>query len=90
MRALVGEGERIPFGYGVAYRDFCLDTKVAYPLLVHFVVRWARDFRFWLMSVGRPGYREQIEHAAWQNGYGLGLRQGRKIGISWREAGFDP
>ena len=64
----VPEGGYIPNWYGIAYRDFDRDTKVAYPLFLHLLVRWVRDFKFWLMSVARPGYRERVEHAAWARG----------------------
>ena len=81
LDALVGEGERIPWGYGISYRDFERDTKVAYPLGIHFLVRWARDFRFWLMTVGRPGYRERYEQAV----YHLGVEQGRRYEAKLRQ-----
>ena len=68
MRRYVGEGERIPTGYGIAWRDFDTDYKVAYPLVLHLVLRWLRDAKFWLMSVGRPGYREQVEREAYYRG----------------------
>ncbi len=74
MKRLVREGDLIPTGYGIAYRDFNMDMKVAYPLILHLVVRWVRDARFWLMSVGRPGYREEIEQAA----YLMGCTEGNK------------
>jgi len=76
----------IPSGYAIAYRDFSLDTKIAYPIPLHFVVRWARDFRFWLMTVGRPSYRERIEGVAFRAGreiayeqYAMGVRDGRRL-----------
>lgn len=65
------EGQYIPMGYGIAYRDFSRDVNIAYPLGLHFLVRWARDVHFWLMSVERPGYRERIELAAYQRGVAM-------------------
>jgi hypothetical protein len=62
----IKEGGVIPFGYAIAYQDFYRDVKVAYPIPIHFIVRWLRDLRFWLMSVGRPGYRERIEQELFQ------------------------
>jgi hypothetical protein len=61
LNRFVSEGQIIPWGYAVAYRDFDRDTKVCYPIPLHLLVRWVRDFRFWFMRVGRPGYRERLE-----------------------------
>lgn len=73
MRKLIEEGEYIPWGWGVSHWDFDTGGKWAYPIPLHFLVRWQRDFRCWLMTVGRPGYREKIE----RNAYNLGLEDGR-------------
>lgn len=62
------EGEEIPWGWAVSYRDFDTDRGICYPIPLHLLVRWQRDIRFWLMRVGRPSYRERIEHAAWLKG----------------------
>ena len=64
LRHFKREAELIPFGWAVAYRDFNTERSVCYPIPLHLLVRWARDIRFWLMTVGRPGYREKIEVAA--------------------------
>lgn len=65
---LIGEAQRIPWGYAISHRDFDTDWKVAYPIPLHFFVRWSRDVRFWLMSVGRPGYRERVERECYYKG----------------------
>lgn len=72
---LVSEGQRIPWGWGIAYRDFERDAKLAYPIPIHFLVRWARDLRFWLMTVGRPGYREKVESEFFRRGLDEGQRR---------------
>ena len=62
------EGECIPWGWAVSYRDFDRDVGVCHPIPLHLLRRWARDLRFWLMSVGRPGYRERVERIAYLAG----------------------
>lgn len=62
------EGMPMPWGYAVSYRDFRLQGRVCYPLGIHLVVRWSRDFTLWLMDVGYPGYRQRIEHEAFLAG----------------------
>ena len=62
------EGETLPWGYAIAYRDFCIDRQVSYPIGIHFIVRWSRDLLFWISYVGYPGYRQRIEHEAWLKG----------------------
>ena len=66
----VGEGEAISFGWAVSFRDFDRNVKVCHPIPLHLLRRWLRDARFWLMRVGRPGYRERVEHAAYLAGRG--------------------
>lgn len=68
MRYDKREGEEIPFGWAVAFRDFDRGCGVCYPIPIHFLVRWGRDLRYWLMRVGRPGYRERTEHAVFLRG----------------------
>ena len=67
-RYAITEGGLIPTGYGIAYRDFDWDVKWAYPMPFHFLVRWWRDLYCWLRIVGRPGYRERLEHKAFVQG----------------------
>ena len=64
----IPEGELIPRWWGIAYRDFDRNAKVAYPIPLNFLVRWERDLRCWLMNVGRPGYRERIERRTYLRG----------------------
>ena len=89
VSVLVGEGQLIPMGYAIAYRDFDLDMKVAYPIPLHFLVRWFRDFRFWLMSVGRPGYRENIESAAYRRGVECEIEVHRRLEQDYYNRGFE-
>lgn len=65
----IDEGMVIPRGYAIAYRDIRMNTKVCYPVGLHLLVRWRRDFLFWLFRVGYPGYRQRKE----QEMYALGL-----------------
>lgn len=61
-------GTMIPFGYGIAWRDFADNRQVMYPIPFNIIIRWLRDLHYWLMVVGRPGYREKVERIAYLNG----------------------
>ena len=46
IRKFVGECERIPFGYGVAWRDFAWCGSICYPVPINLLMRWLRDLWF--------------------------------------------
>lgn len=69
LARFVGEGELRPYWYAYSYYDFDRSTKVCYPILLNFLVRWWREFRFWFWSLGLGGgHRERIERAAYLAG----------------------
>lgn len=70
----IGEAEMIPRWYGIAYRDFDRDTKVAYPIIIHWIVRYGRDLLYWIRWVGYPSFRQEVEHKYFR----LGLEAGWK------------
>ena len=43
----VQDGERIPRGYRIAYIDFLSRRAYAYPIGIHWLVRWAVRFHRW-------------------------------------------
>ena len=46
-RKVIAEGEMIPRGYGIAYRDFIDYTRVCYPLPLNWIVRgWTAVAKF--------------------------------------------
>lgn len=53
MKRMVGELERIPFGYGVAWRDFAYCGSVCYPVPLNLIMRWLRELWF---SLSRLSY----------------------------------
>ncbi len=71
------EGQVMPRGYAVSYRDIRMQTTICYPLGIHFLVRWSRDSLFWLMRAGYPGYRQRIEHELYWDGVNEGIRRSR-------------
>ena len=74
------EGARIPFGWAVSHRDFLSQTTICYPIGIHFIVRWSRDIFFWLMSVGRPSWRQTLEHKIYVAGLEQGSSRERAMG----------
>ena len=86
MRKLIGEGQHIPWWYGIAYRSFDLDAKVAYPVPFHWLVKlclhvcghW-RKFK----NLGR-NTRTQFEKEALK-AYRQGLEAGLKVGAYGRK-----
>lgn len=42
------EGERLPWGYGVAYWRPDVDASVCYPIPFNWIVRWIRQLVIWL------------------------------------------
>ncbi len=73
----VEEGNAAPRGYGLSYRDYLMNSTVWYPLGLHLIVRWARDFHFWLVKVGYPGYRQRAMHRVFLLGVEEGIKKGR-------------
>lgn len=63
LNYLVPWGELIPRGYAPSYRAPDRDCVVCYPWGLHWLVRWARDLKFWIMYVGYPGFRDRTEFA---------------------------
>ena len=83
------EGELFPTFYGPAYRDFDREVTVCYPLGLHLLMRWMRDLWCWLMVVGRPGYRENLETKAYCLGYNTKEQQLKQSATYTRKANQD-
>lgn len=69
FRRRLAEGERVPYWWANTYYDPLTNYVICYPVGIHFLVRWWRDFRFWFWHLGHPGYRQRIEEAVWRAGY---------------------
>lgn len=63
------EGQRIPWGWGMAYRDFARDTAVCWPLPFNWFVRWVHQL-YWFLVWPK---KDALEHA-----YVRGVGQGRE------------
>ena len=70
----IWEGEVLPRGYGIAYRDMTTDTLVVYPVPINWVVRASRFIR-WKLKVPRLGW-EREKAAIWGAGYVKGRMEG--------------
>jgi hypothetical protein len=70
QRVIMG-GERVPRGYGIAYRDFLMDAVVCYPVPLNWLVRWGRDLARRL-KVPTATKWEGMLVAAYQKGFERG------------------
>jgi len=75
------ENEVIPWGYGPAWRDFNRQVIICYPLGLHWIMRWGRDLRHWVMGAGFPGYTDRITQVRFQQGFNRGFDSGVVVGI---------
>jgi len=102
IRRIVGEGEEIPTGYGIAYFDFWKQGLVCYPIPLNILIRSLRILRLWSVSVGYPSKWERSLLAAyflgrrsvWKEIEAPGLfiltgEQKRLLLTALRETGFD-
>lgn len=78
MRREVAEYDRIPRGYGVAYRELSRLVAVCYPVPLNWVVRWARAF-WWRLAIPRKAMRlEQLTSRARFAGYQAGYEAAQR------------
>ncbi len=85
VRRIVGQGERIPFGFAVAYLDYASFTASAYPVGLHLIVKVARRLYFGLLRY-KPTDWESREAQAHQAGYNQGYTAGRQQVLAELEA----
>jgi hypothetical protein len=60
LERVVREGEMIPRGYGLAYRDFATNHLIAYPVPFNWLVRASRGLRYKL-KVPRGGWEKELQ-----------------------------
>jgi hypothetical protein len=76
MKRVVGEAEKVPFGYGLAYWDWARRVEVVYPIPINLIVRLARSFYFALMKgLFKSRYEQEIQRA-YHTGYSEGYSRG--------------
>ena len=74
LRREISEGASIPFGYGVAYRMFDRQSRIAYLIPLHLLVRYVREA--WMrLCYPRPSEIEKLEAACFWKGYHKGKNQ---------------
>jgi len=82
IKKLVPEGEAKPRGYMVAYIDWTRRegaTKVCYPIPINFIVKYARNFLYWLneKAWSQSKMDRMLMNAA-SIAYQSGITEGRK------------
>ncbi len=93
-RMNIGEGDKIPNGYGVAWRQPGLDCTVIMPVPLNLIVRFFREL-WWMIRVPQwGGRRERLEMRAYVRGrayeniaaYERGVKVGYHNGYAARQA----
>ena len=60
-------GEYIPWGYGIAYWDYCTFHAIAYPVPINLLVRWSRNL-WQALTLHRPSKIDEELQKAYQKG----------------------
>ena len=60
MKKTIKFFESLPWGYGIAYKDYSMALAVCYPLGLNWLVRWARELYF-LICAPKNDYWEKKE-----------------------------
>ncbi len=76
-RQQVEEGERVPRGYGFAWRDFDRACMVAYPIPFNVLFRVLRRFWHWIIA--------GLKHSVIDEARLAGIREGQEIAERFRE-----
>lgn len=78
-RQAIQYGAKIPFGYGIAYRDFAMDVAICYPIPINLVVRWVRNFYEMIAyRIHSTMFQKQLEDIA-TSSYEKGFKAGQEI-----------
>ena len=81
IRKLKAEGEIIPRGYGIAYRDFASYISVCYPVPLNWIVRAGREVARFLKLPPMTEGEQDIAKAV-QIGFDRGYDRGKSAGYS--------
>lgn len=68
-------GEKMPFGYGIAWHEYAEAAIVVYPMPFNFVARWVRSAYLHLMNQGAEYSKHYLA------GYEKGYEEGKQHGI---------
>lgn len=60
LKRTISDGEKLPWGYGIAYARWDCRRFVCYPVPLNILVHRLREFWFWLIS-SESTQRERIE-----------------------------
>ena len=71
MKKEIREGERIPKGYGIAYREMEKLVAIAYPIPINLIVGGIRRLWLWCM------YGHKLYEDGYVKGYHKGITEGR-------------
>jgi len=79
-RKQLSEDMRLPRGYAVAYMDVATLTYTAYPIPLHWVVRWLNNLSWDVICHWKPNCWERTLHIVREDGYKAGYEAGYKNG----------
>jgi hypothetical protein len=74
------QGQRMPTGYGISYRDWDADKKIIYPIPINLVVRIYREIHWHIMRGLFPLTIDRIQRNIRTLEYGRGYYDGYEDG----------
>ncbi len=94
LRRIIDQGEIVPQGYGVAWRDWNRDAAICYPVPLNVLLGWLRFAYIWIRFRAVPhsldrcirGIIATAERDAYSRGYDRGLRQQDGYRAGWSAA----
>ena len=69
----ISQGEEIPRGYGIAYRDYVRDIAICYPIIINWIV-WIFRELYIRISITPNGILEKQSRAIYKRGYEAGTQ----------------
>ena len=75
----VYQGERMRFGWGVAWRCYNRAAVVAYPIPLNFIARWGHDL--WHYVATSLAWKPTKEEMVYSEGYQFGRKVGFNEGL---------
>lgn len=77
----ITEGERLPFGYGIAWRNWNEMTFEAYPIPFNWCAYFIRELYLFLARGPREAGKQKIYNAGREVGFKSGKREGYANGV---------
>ena len=79
---IVNQGERVKYGYGIAWTNYESRSYTAFPVPFNFLFRWLRSVWYFL---AKP--KKTLQDIAYNDGYNRGYENGKEYGYKkcWKD-----